>query len=236
MKRGIAVPVVLAFIIAMASFGMFIFHTMRQQNRQNLTNFNQLQAQFIARAGMEHALLKVKFLQRELYDAACLAQGRNPLFDFSKKIDITINPGPIFLYHRGDANPASDGFFTPDLDKIFAQCTNFPKHWLNSFMADLCSGAELSLGPGIKKKVNGILSMDPLPEEIRSHISEPFKSARYAVTDLNVVAQETSDDKEKVSNQMVVEIVVKADLTSAVNEKWSWNLKRTVRISRDTRF
>jgi hypothetical protein len=234
-RRGIAVPVVLALIMSLASIGIFIFRWMQQQNRQNITSFHELQAHFIARAGMEHALLKVKFLQRELYDSACLTQGRNPLFDFSRKLDEFTNPGPAFLYRSGEATPNLETFLTPGFAAQFANRRNPPETWVNSFISDLISGTHLSLGLGKDLRVNSIMEMDRFPMA-RDFFVSPLKKAAYRVAALEMTAQQTEDSKEKVSNQMVVEITVEAELQSESGEKRKQQLKRTLRVSRDPKF
>ncbi|NCB40056.1 MAG: hypothetical protein EOM80_14940, partial [Erysipelotrichia bacterium] len=82
-KRGFAVPVVLVFATTLAVIGTFIFRNTKQYGSQTRINLSQIQAHYMARAGLQHAMLKIKFLNRELYDAACLSQGINPLFDFT---------------------------------------------------------------------------------------------------------------------------------------------------------
>jgi hypothetical protein len=236
-RHGIAIPVVLAFLIAMCTFGTFVFHTMKQQNRQNLTSILQIQAHFLARAGMEHALLKVKYLQRELYDAACLAQGRNPLFDFSKPIDPSYNPGPVFLYRQGEATPNPDSFITPNFDIQFASRPNPPRTWLNAFIADLNPGTELSLGVGKPLRVNNIMRLLPPTDEMAPAFTTSYKKGSYSIEAIDVSAQGNTSDKESdaVSSQMVVDILVKAELINQFNDKWRHSLKRTIRISRDAR-
>ena len=234
-RHGIAVPVVLALILSLASIGIFIFRWTQQQNRQNITSFHELQAHFLARAGMEHALLKIKFLQRELYDSACLAQGRNPLFDFSRPLDEFTNPGPAFLYRRGEAEPNLETFLTPGFADRFANRRNPPTAWVNAFISDLVSGEYLSLVIGKDLRVNSVMEMDRFPVS-RDFFVSPLQKARYRVSSLEMTAQQTEDTKEKVSNQMVVEITVLAELQSATGEERKQQLKRTLRLSRDPKF
>jgi len=233
-RNGMAIPMVLVFATALGIVATFIIKSTMQYNRANLTSFDQLQAHFIARAGVEHATLKTRFLHRELYDAICLAQGRNPLFDFTQITDPSspgsaiksYNPGPIFLYRSGQFTP--DRLFTPG----FKINTDDERRWLKAFIDDLKSDASTYEGV----TTNEVLSLKPLPAEIKNRMRDPFKLAEYAVTELNIAAQEvseSSDDSSKVSNTAVVEIVVKSFLITARDEKWDYEIRKTVRINRD---
>jgi len=217
-QQGMAIPLVLLFATVLAVIGTVLIKTTRQTSRQNLSSYNQLQAHFIARAGMEHALLKIKYLQRELYDAICLSQGRNPLFDFSRPINTT-NPGPAFLYASGDFVP--NGFFTPG----FANTNSMA--WVQAFTEDLVSGTTLD---GVQ--YNSCLSFTSPPAAVSGLMREHFTGG-YTVSTVGIAANNTVEQSAIVNNQSIVEVTVGASLTSARNETWDATLKRTVRVSRD---
>jgi len=219
-----AIPLVLVFATVLSIVGVFIIKTNKEHARQNVTSYNQLQAYFVARAGLEHALLKIKYLHRELYDAACLAQGRNPLYDFSRepqKIS-ELTPGPVFLYYQSDANPV--GFFTPNFDSKFPKA----RKWLDAFREDLYSGKTID-----GEDLNFVLTMIDMPAKIKTLLHEPF-TGYYEVTALDLVAQNVDETNNMyVNNQAIVEITVEAQINSARKESWVEKIKRTVRVSRD---
>ena len=220
-RQGMAIPLVLLFATVLAVIGTVLIKTTRQTSRQNLTSHNQLQAHFVARAGMEHALLKIKYLQRELYDAICLFQGRNPLYDFSHPISAT-NPGPAFLYKSGEFSP--NGFFTSN----FAIANDKHKAWLDTFTEDLVSGTTLPDGV----VYNSCLSFTSPPAAVSGLMREHFTGI-YEVETVGIAANNTVEQSAIVNNQSIVEVTVRASITSARNEEWEATLKRTVRVSRD---
>ena len=142
-RKGIAIPIVIVLAAILGLISTFVVKGIRQYSQSNQTSYAQLQAYFIARAGVEHAMLKTKLLHRELYDAICLSQGRNPIFDYSllngtteNKLTEAIesyNPGPIFLYPQ---NKCSDrtGVYTKDFTDAQEPNRNL---WLDYFMSDL---------------------------------------------------------------------------------------------------
>ncbi len=234
-RTGMAIPLVLVFATALGIVATYLIKSTQQYNRSNVTSFAQLQAHFTARAGIEHAMLKIKFLHRELYDAICLAQGRNPLFDFTQITDLnapetaikSYNPGPIFLYRSGEFNP--NRLFTPG----FSIGGGRERQWLDTFMADIKSDASVFNGVS----TNGVLSMKPLPANIRNRMREPFNLAEYGVTSLNIAAQEIAETggagASRVSNTAVVEIVVGSSVETARGEVWDYEIRKTMRINRD---
>jgi hypothetical protein len=233
-RYGMAIPLVLVFATALGIVATYLIKSTQQYNRSNMTSFAQLQAHFTARAGIEHAMLKIKFLHRELYDAICLAQGRNPLFDFTQVTDLNspeaaikpYNPGPIYLYRSGQFSP--DRLFTPGFSMGGQE-----RRWLDTFMSDIKSDATVFDGVS----TNGVLSMKPLPANIKNRMREPFNLAEYGVTSLNIAAQEIAETggagASRVSNTAVVEIVVQSTVETARGEAWDYEIRKTVRINRD---
>lgn len=234
-RAGMAIPLVLIFATALGIVATYIIKSTMHYNRANVTSFAQLQAHFIARAGIEHAMLKIKYLHRELYDAICLAQGRNPLFDFTQVTDLnspesaikSYNPGPIYLYRSGQFNPTR--LFTPG----FSISGGTERQWLNTFIADIKSDSSIFDGT----TTNTVLSMKPLSADIKNRMREPFTLAEYGVTTLNIAAQEIAETTDvsgnRVSNTAVVEIVVKSTVKTARNEDWDYDIRKTMRINRD---
>jgi len=231
-KNGMAVPLVLIFATVLGLLSTYIIKNTQQYNRSNQMSYAQLQSHFIARAGVEHAMLKIKFLHRELYDAICLAQGRNPLFDFTqiKNLDepekaiSTFNPGPIFMYRQGvfPNNRLLTTGFTID--------GGSERRWLNEFTNDIRSITVKSLAGD----TNAVLNMTPLPNKIKELMREPFNKAQYGITGLNIAAQEISENAgSKVLNTAIIELTIKATLETARGEAWDYDIKKTVKINRD---
>ena len=235
-RRGFAVPIVLILALVFAITGSFILLNTKQHNRQNLTAIEQLQAHFLARAGLEMAMVKIKYLHRQLYDAACLAQGRNPLYDFRRDpAQISpVFPGPCFLYRSGDAVPT--GFYTASSTML----ARFPNcyAWLETFRSDIQSGVTLDTGP-----VNQVMSLNDAAQIYQQLIvprmREPYRG-QYLVESLDLAAQQITDSGgagSVVRNEAVVEFVVRATLTPARDPLRSWEetLRRTVTVARETR-
>lgn len=233
-RHGMAIPLVLVFATALGIVATYLIKSTQQYNRSNMTSFAQLQAHFTARAGVEHAMLKIKFLHRELYDAICLAQGRNPLFDFTQVTDLnspetaikSYNPGPIFLYRSGQFSP--NRLFTPGFSMAGQE-----KKWLDTFKSDIKSDPTVFDGVS----TNGVLSMKPLPANIKNRMREPFNLAEYGVASLTIAAQEIAETASaggsRVSNTAIVEIVVRSVVETARGEAWDYEIRKTVRINRD---
>lgn len=226
-RHGMAVPIVLIFAAVLSLLATFILRSNTQNFRQNQTSYNQLQATFAARAGMEHALLKVKHLHRELFDAACFAQGRNPLFDFSRPLDLATNPGPKYCIWAGDATPNAYGFISQaDLAARLSSTRTPPNRWLDVFRADLTSR-------------DTVMVMSPLPALIRDRMREPF-TGQYETTAIEVLAQHTEENatQKRVTNQVVVKVTVVATVNfprvyGGQQDTFTEEFSRTVRVARD---
>lgn len=229
-RKGFAVPIVLIFATVLAVIGTFVFKNTRQYGAQTRTNLSQLQAHFLAQAGLQHAMLKVKLLNRELYDAALLSQGLNPLFDFNTISDYVnphtaineYNPGPIFLYTNGAFT--RNGLFT-----ISFNPTGHDKDiWLKKFQEDIISGIDID-----GTKYNWCLNMVPPPTEITNLMSEPF-SGQYQITSLNIAAREVDEAAaNEVSNYAIIEMSVESTINNAKDENFRYSLKKTIKVTRD---
>ena len=227
-KKGFAVPLVLIFASILGVLATFIIKQSRQYNKFNETNVAQLQAHFVTRAAFQHAMIKIKLLNRELYDAVCLAQGRNPLFDFTQVTSLgnpataitSYNPGPIFLYKSGAFT--NNNLFTQD----FTLAGGLHKKWLASFKADINSGINGS---------NSIMSLDSvnMPADIKGLMREPF-SGQYDITNLDIVARDIAETgPSTVNNVAIVEITVASSITTARGNNWNHEMKKTVKVFRD---
>lgn len=229
-RKGIAIPIVIVLAAILGLISTFVVKGIRQYSQSNQTSYAQLQAYFIARAGVEHAMLKTKLLHRELYDAICLSQGRNPIFDYSllngtteNKLTEAIesyNPGPIFLYPQ---NKCSDrtGVYTKDFTDAQEPNRNL---WLDYFMSDLTTNPN-------NTSINPTLNFSNLSSDIKSKmIQPPFKMAQYKVSKLNIAAEKI---EENASNNIIVEMIIDSELLTAREESWSFQIKKTINISRD---
>ena len=235
-KKGMAIPVVLIFATIMGIVSAFLIRGAREHNRQIQTSFTQLQSYFVARAGVEHAMLKIKYLHRELYDAICMSQGRNPLFDFSLITDLsspqsaikTYNPGPIYLYKNGDYTPIVGTVFTDMSGKQNSQ------KWIKAFESDITSDSLLNPNQENSVTTNTVLELgNNMASEIKNLMKEPFKSAQYYISDLGIAASEIEEKGSKVDNNVIVEFKIKSEVTTARDENYNFEIKKTIRISRE---
>lgn len=221
---------VLIFATTLAIVGTFIFRNTRNYGEQSRTNLSQLQAHYMARAGIQHAMLKIKFLSRELYDSACLSQGINPLFDFTGASHASphstispYNPGPVFLFRSGEftLNGLFPKAFAPGSDKDI---------WLKKFQEDIISGIDIG-----GTKYNWCMNMVPPPAEISGLMRAPY-GGQYQITSLAHFAREVEEDSTdptKISNYAIIEMTVESTINTARDENFVYQLKKTVKVSRD---
>ena len=250
-KKGMAIPLVLIFATIMGAVSIFLLRNTKHGNAQNITSMDQLQSYFIARAGVEHAMVKVKYLNRELYDAMCMQQGRSSLFDYSQISDADINanrpykaiseynPGPIFLYMAGEKTP--NGVNT-DMGTLSSPRVA-SSTWINTFKADLGSDYYIDskiAGTTSGAKYNQVLQISNIENQVKS-LGNPkikdnkiFNSASYLVSDIKVAASKVEEDKsKKVDNTYIIEFTVKSAFVSARNNDYNYEIKRTLQVSRD---
>lgn len=78
-RKGVAIIIVLTFIIGTLAFAMAMFYFRKEVKQQNVLNVNFLQANFLTQAAVQHALVKCRILPQEAYDAGMALQGYCPL-------------------------------------------------------------------------------------------------------------------------------------------------------------
>ncbi len=83
-KRGVAIVVALVFSFCMLVLFVAMMYRQSSTSGHNQLTIQERQAFFASRAAMQHFLLKAKLFPTELYDAVELAQGKNPLCNFSE--------------------------------------------------------------------------------------------------------------------------------------------------------
>lgn len=232
-RRGFVIPLVLIFSAILAVLGTFIIKNTSQYNAQNRTGLSQLQAHFVARAAFQHAMLKIKLLHRELYDAACLSQALNPLFDFTNinysnlpQSITALNPGPIFLYPSGSGLTHTGVYTTGVLAK-------YPKAdaWLKAFEVDIASGWH---DKDTNTDYNNCMSLNPLPATINNLIREPFYG-QYQMTNIKQIVLNTKEDSSSkiISNYAIIEMTVSSTINNAKDKAFDYTMKKTVRVTRD---
>lgn len=229
-EKGFAIPLVLIFSTVLGLVGLYVFKNTAQYDTQNRTGLSQLQAHFVARAAFQHAMLKIKFLNRELYDSACLSQGLNPLFDFSKtdysSPNASINDynqGPIFLYKNGEFSPT--GLYTADFNPSMSD-SNGKDYWLNKFQEDIASGILIE---GVMH--NSCMNLNPPANNIKSLMREPF-TGLYQMTSLKQLARETNEDAADIGNYAIIEMTVESSINNAKDQNFNYKMKKTIKVSR----
>lgn len=80
-RKGIAIPLVLLFVLMVSVYIISLLHTRSGVRTQALTGLNQRQAYYMAMGGIQQALLKIRLLHREAYDAGSLNRGICPFFN-----------------------------------------------------------------------------------------------------------------------------------------------------------
>ena len=251
-KKAMAIEIVLIFATIMGIVGLFLLKTTRSNYTQLETSMCQLQSYFIARAGVEHAMLKIKLLNKEFYDAICMYQGRSPLFNYNgldtsnlRNNICATNPGPIFLFTSDESGSLStNGVFT---DMSTGPYSTIYNKWVNVFKEDIYSDY---------KEANTFLTMNPLPDNIKKVMAPVdsvtgnsdgvfagFNQAYYQLTDMDFGAQEIIQEKsvsEKnaifVNNTIAVNFTIKSIYKSPKDQDYNYEIKRTVTVSRESKL
>lgn len=78
-RQAQAIPLVMGFAFLASVFVFMLMSIRVEDKKQNLLTFQQLKAYYMAQAAIQHALLKVRILPNETYDASALARGQCPL-------------------------------------------------------------------------------------------------------------------------------------------------------------
>ena len=106
-RRGITI--LLVIIVGMTLMAMVvILLSGGSDSREKVFQMKEkYQSLFLAKGGQQHALLKFRLLPTPFYDAAAYAIGKNPYYDFTRKMDRYNNPGPMFF--TGDAQAPTIG-------------------------------------------------------------------------------------------------------------------------------
>lgn len=237
-KKAMAIEIVLIFAAIMGIVGLFLLKTTQNNNKQLETSMAQLQSYFIARAGVEHVMLKVKYLHRELYDAVCLYQGRNPLFNY-KGIDSSspyksicaTNPGPIFLFtseEQGSDRPKSGTVFSK-MDTFTSGPYSTYSRWLDKFKEDLNS----------TYADNSCLDMLNLDADVQAKMKlgssdfSPFKSAQYNLTSLDLGAFSVNENAGKIDNTVSISFTIESYYESAKQQPYNYKISRSITVSRE---
>lgn len=80
-RCGIAIPLVLMFVFVVSVYLFSMIYSRSEVRKQGLTSLNQRQAYYMAMGGIQQALLKIRLLHREAYDAGSLNRGICPFFN-----------------------------------------------------------------------------------------------------------------------------------------------------------
>jgi hypothetical protein len=76
-----SIPIVLLFTAILVIFVMAFIQTRVNMKQQTKANFMTVKAHFLAQAGIQHALLKLRILPNESYAAAAITRGLCPFSD-----------------------------------------------------------------------------------------------------------------------------------------------------------
>ncbi len=82
-RRGMALFICLGIIVLLFVFSFILWMQSAGNVTQVMDKAERIQAEFVARGALNHALLKFRLLPTELYDAIAFSIGKNPLYDFS---------------------------------------------------------------------------------------------------------------------------------------------------------
>ena len=77
-RRAFSIPMVLLFCAMMVIVLVSFVQTRMNMKQQTRITFRQLKAHYLAQSGIQHALLKLRILPLESYDAAAVSRGICP--------------------------------------------------------------------------------------------------------------------------------------------------------------
>jgi len=80
-RLGMAIPIVLTFVVVIMVFGFSIVQLRTESKRLNLLTFHYLKANMMAQAGIQHAMMKIRLCPDEAFEAAARQYGICPLND-----------------------------------------------------------------------------------------------------------------------------------------------------------
>jgi hypothetical protein len=111
-RSGMAVPMIIIFIVFMGIFIGSMTYNRMTVKRQTKTTFEYLAAHYMAQSALQHMALKLRLLPNEAYDSSAVSLGICP-FNASGDTGIGVMyPGPLNVF-RGDVstqeNPADVG-------------------------------------------------------------------------------------------------------------------------------
>lgn len=123
-RTGLALPLVILFVFCTFTFGSYLFFFRKEIKQQNMLAFHALQAEFLAQAAIQHALLKIQFFRQEVFDAGAAEKGLCP-FQAVRAQD-TVRGGPnrsvvALDILRGDCTSAAlpfASFDEPEVDAL----------------------------------------------------------------------------------------------------------------------
>jgi hypothetical protein len=96
-QKGVTILMVLLVGMSLLALAVILMSTSGESKTQIFQIKEKYQSLFLARGGQQHALLKFRLLPTEFYDAAAFSIGKNPYFDFTRKMNRYNNPGPMFF-------------------------------------------------------------------------------------------------------------------------------------------
>lgn len=77
-RTAFSIPLVVLFCSIMVIVLIAFIQTRMNMKQQTKVSFRQLKAHYLAQSGVQHALLKLRILPNESYEAACVARGICP--------------------------------------------------------------------------------------------------------------------------------------------------------------
>jgi len=90
-KNGIALPLVLTFVVCIMVFAAALVYFRKESKQQNLTNLHFLQANFLAQSAVQMMLLKLSAFPQEACDAGVLSLGCCPFRGIIAGSNLTAN-------------------------------------------------------------------------------------------------------------------------------------------------
>ncbi|MBF0545088.1 MAG: hypothetical protein HQM08_11665 [Candidatus Riflebacteria bacterium] len=77
-RKGMAIAIVLMFVFSTLIFAGAMFFFRKEVKRENLLMFNDLQSDFVAQAGIQHARMKIEIFSQELFESGSVQMGFCP--------------------------------------------------------------------------------------------------------------------------------------------------------------
>ncbi len=217
-NKGMIYPMIVLMVFIFVVFIIVLQNFNVQNRRTNYRDVMRRQALYVAEAGMQHALLKLKVLQTDCFDALMNSQLKNPRFNFGQdlnkdgKIDSgdiddnprssTYNPGPIYITISEDEKEAmlKDPQYSgnPEAGDLFGDLNIF----IRDFISDIKFDAEKEVMVTSEDKITFKYGYEALSVKILGEKWDPSNNKGYISAEFIIEGYAYDKNDQKVTDTL----------------------------------